>query len=76
MAWINTLRAELRKFSTWFYATLLALLPYADSIVLAINAHLPTLAQYLPENIYKAVGFVLVMINIVRSALREHKDQS
>lgn len=73
MSWSDTLRAESRKFFTWFYATLLAILTYADSIVLAVNTHLPTLAQYLPENIYKTVGFVLVLINIVRSALREHK---
>jgi hypothetical protein len=70
---IETLRAEARKFSVWVYAGLLAMLPYADSIMLAVNEHLPSLAQYLPENIYKAMGAVVVVCNIVRSAYHSHK---
>lgn len=73
MSWIDTLRAELRKYSTWFYASLLAILPYADSIVAAIATNMPALAEYLPANVYKALGVLIVVVNIVRSARTTHK---
>lgn len=70
----TTLRAEARKLSTWLYAGLLAALPYADDIMLAIGEHLPSLAQYLPENIYKAMGAAVVGANILRSIYTSHKQ--
>lgn len=74
MKLIATLRAEARKLSVWIYAGLLAALPYADSIMSAVSTHLPALAEYLPENIYKAMGAIVVGANILRSAYASHKQ--
>lgn len=70
----TTLRAELRKVSTWVCAGLLAALPYADDIMLAVAEHMPALQPYLPENIYKAMGAAVVAANILRSVYTSHKQ--
>lgn len=74
-SWLETARTELRKFYTWFYVALLALLPYGDSIMAAVSVHMPALAEYLPANVYKALGVAIVVVNIIRSAHRTHKGE-
>jgi len=65
-------RAWLRSAGVWFNAVLLAAFPFADQIIGAVNDNLPALAQYLPPNVYKAVGVAVVVFNLVRSAQRAH----
>jgi len=67
------LRSWLQSASVWFNAVLLAAFPFADQIVQAISDNLPALAQYLPPNVYKVVGFAVVVFNLVRSAQRARK---
>lgn len=71
---MKLIRAELRKISTWIYAALLAALPYADDIMLAVAEHLPALHPYMPENVYKAMGAAVVAANILRSVYISHKS--
>ena len=65
-------QAWLRSAGVWFNAVLLAAFPFADQIIGAVNDNLPALAQYLPPNVYKAVGVAVVVFNLVRSAQRAH----
>ena len=65
-------QAWLRSAGVWFNAVLLAAFPFADQIIQAINDNMPALAQYLPPNVYKAVGVAVVVFNLVRSAQRAH----
>ena len=65
-------QAWLRSAGVWFNAVLLAAFPFADQIIGALNDNLPALAQYLPPNVYKAVGVAVVVFNLVRSAQRAH----
>jgi len=66
------LKSWLRSAGVWFNAVLLAAFPFADQIIQAVNDNLPALAQYLPPNVYKAVGVAVVVFNLVRSAQRAH----
>ena len=66
------LRSWLKSAGVWFNAVLLAAFPFADQIIQAVNDNLPALAQYLPPNVYKAVGVGVVVFNLVRSAQRAH----
>lgn len=66
------LKAWLHSAGVWFNALLLAAFPFADEIVQAVNDNLPALSQYLPPNVYKAVGVAVVVFNLVRSAQRAH----
>ena len=67
------LQSWLKSAGVWFNAVLLAAFPFADQIVQAISDNLPALAQYLPPNVYKVVGFAVVVFNLVRSAQRARK---
>lgn len=63
----DTLRAELRALRTWVSAAMIAALPFTSDIMSAVNANLPGLAPYLPETVYKMLGFGAVLFNIVTS---------
>ena len=65
--------AALRSAGVWFNAVLLAALPFTDAILSAVRDNLPDLAPYLPPNIYKAVGFAVVVFNLARAAQRAHR---
>ncbi|WP_323142703.1 hypothetical protein [Massilia phyllosphaerae] len=67
------LHSWLKSAGVWFNAVLLAAFPFTDQIVQAISDNLPALAQYLPPNVYKVVGFAVVVFNLVRSAQRARK---
>jgi hypothetical protein len=67
------IRAELRKISTWANATLILMLPWADTIVATISSDLPMLQPYLPENAYKFMGGAVVVVNMLRSVWASHK---
>lgn len=65
---IDRLRAARKSFTVWLNALLLAAYPFADAIIAAIRENLPDLAQYLPANVFRAVGLALVIYNIVHAA--------
>jgi hypothetical protein len=67
------LNAWLRSAGVWLNAALLATFPFTDQIIQAVPDSLPTLAPYLPPNVYKAVGLAVVVFNLVRSAQRATK---
>jgi len=64
--------AWVRSAGVWLNTVLLIAFPFADQIVQAITDNMPAMAQYLPPNMYKAVGVAVVVFNLVRSAQRAH----
>jgi hypothetical protein len=67
------IKAAARSAGVWFNAALLAAVPFADQIVQGVNDYLPSFAPYLPPNVYKVVGCVVVAFNMVRSMQRAHQ---
>jgi hypothetical protein len=65
---MNRIQAWRRSVAVWLYAALLAAFPFADQIIQGVNDNLPALAQYLPPNVYKVVGLLVVLFNIVHAA--------
>ena len=65
---LDHIRAARKSFTVWLNAILLAAYPFADSIITAVHDNLPDLAQYLPANVFKAVGLALVVYNIVHAS--------
>jgi hypothetical protein len=68
------LAAAATSLSLRIHLLLLLIVPYTDDILQGVNEHLPALAQYLPANIYKAVGVAVVVANIVHAARRAHQQ--
>lgn len=68
-----TLRAEVRRKLTWAKAVLLLALPYADDITHYVKDHLQELQPYVPDNVYKAMGFVVVTASLVISFFVTHR---
>lgn len=64
---VEQFRAARRSFTVWLNALLLAAYPFADAIIAAIRSNLPELAQYLPANVFRAVGLILVIYNIAHA---------
>lgn len=65
---LDYLRAARKSFTVWLNAALLIAYPSADLIVAAVRDNLPELGQYLPVNVFRAVGLALVIYNIVHGA--------
>ena len=61
---MDKLRGALRSMTMWINGIFLALFPFADQMVQGIHDNLPDLGQYLPANIFKAVGIAVVLFNI------------
>lgn len=68
MTILDHIRAARKSFTVWLNALLLAAYPFADSIIAGVRDNLPDLAQYLPANVFKAVGLALVVYNIVHAS--------
>jgi hypothetical protein len=64
--------AALRSAGVWFNAALLVAFPFTAEIMQGVNDYLPSLAPYLPPNVYKAVGFAVVVFNMVQAMRRAH----
>ena len=64
---LDHIRSARKSFTVWMNAVLLAAYPFADAIIGAAQDNLPALAQYLPANIFRAVGLALVIYNIVNA---------
>lgn len=62
----------LRSFGVWCNAMLVALLSFTGEIAQALHTYLPSLAPYLPENVHKWIGLVVVVLNIVNTVRQRH----
>lgn len=69
----DRLGAVRRSAVVWYNAALLAVFPFTDQILQGLNDALPSLAPYMPANVYKTVGFVVVAINMIRAIRRAHR---
>jgi hypothetical protein len=67
---IARLKAWLQSAGVWFNAVLLAAFPFTDQIMQGVSDYLPSLAPYLPPNIYKIVGLLVVVFNMTRAMQR------
>lgn len=61
---MNKLRGALRSVTMWVNGIFLAAYPFADSVIQGVHDSLPDLAQYLPANMFKAVGLAVIVFNI------------
>lgn len=64
------LKAWAHSATVWWNATLLALFPFTDQIMQGLTDYLPNLAPYLPPNVYKFVGVVVVILSMFRAMKR------
>jgi hypothetical protein len=69
----DTIRAEVRKLTTWGKVALLAALPFASDIKDTLTQQLPALQPYVPENIYKFMGGAVVVLGIILSLVASHR---
>ncbi len=58
------IRGALRSVTMWVNGLFLAVYPFAEEIIVAVQENMPTLAEYLPANVFKAVGLAVVIFNI------------
>lgn len=72
----DRITAALRSVGVWTNALLLAAFPFTDQIMQGMNDNLPGLSAYLPPNVYKWVGLIVVMANIARAAHSAGKHRS
>ncbi|QJE03035.1 hypothetical protein HH212_26115 [Massilia forsythiae] len=66
----DRIKAWRQSAGVWLNAMLLVAFPYTDQILQGVSDYLPSLAPYLPANVYKWVGLVVVVANVVRAARR------
>jgi len=60
----KSIRGALRSVTMWVNAAALAILPFTDALVAGIAANLPALADYMPDNAFKALSGALIVFNI------------
>lgn len=65
---MDKLRGAWRSTTVWVNGILLTLWPFAGDLVIAAHQYLPDLAQFLPADIYKWVGGVIAVFNIIQRA--------
>lgn len=70
---MERLKAWRHAAAIWFNAILLAAFPFTDQIIQGVNDYLPSFAPYLPANVYKVVGFLVVVFNMVRAMQKARK---
>ena len=66
---MKTLKGALKSVTIWVNATLLAIFPFANDILLGIPDNLPQIAPYLPEDMFKTLGFIVVVFNIFQRTI-------
>ena len=63
---MDKIRGALHSVTMWVNGIFLAMFPFADQFVQGVHDAMPDLSQYLPANIFKGVGVVVVVFNIVQ----------
>ena len=61
---MDKLRGALQSVTMWVNGIFLAAVPFADQIAQGLHDAMPELSQYIPDNIYKAVGVAIVLFNL------------
>lgn len=61
---MNKIRGALRSITIWVNGLFLAVFPFAEQIMAGIHDNLPQLENYLPINVFKTIGLILVVFNI------------
>jgi len=69
----KVLRLQVRKVSTWAGAALIAALPWTNQIIAGVTDYMPRLQPYIPDNIYKTMGWVTTAGAMVISIYGSHK---
>lgn len=64
------LKAWAQSATVLFNASLLAAFPFTEQIMGMVTDNLPALAPYLPPNVYKVVGYAVVVFSMVRAMKR------
>lgn len=66
--YVNKVIGAFRSKVIWLNAVFLAMVPWADEIIAKLaqlSTELPALQPYVPDNIYKAVGTIAVIANLI-----------
>jgi hypothetical protein len=61
---MNKIRGAFKSLTMWVNGLFLAAFPFANEIVSGVQDNLPQMSQYIPENIFKTLGVIVVMFNI------------
>ena len=61
---MDQLRGAMRSVTIWVNGIFALILGSADQITAGIHDALPDLSQYLPTNIFKAIGIALIVFNL------------
>lgn len=61
---MNKFRGALKSLTIWVNGLFLAAYTCSDDIISGVRDNLPGLAEYMPANVFKAVGLALVLFNI------------
>ena len=61
---MNKIRGAFKSLTMWVNGLFLAAFPFANDIVTGVQDNLPQMGQYVPENIFKTVGMIVVAFNI------------
>lgn len=68
---MKKIRAIIAAIRARFNMLLLGLFPFADQIVAFVMANLPAFADYIPANVYKWVGFIVVLYATIRDEIKK-----
>ena len=61
---MDRLRGALKSVTIWVNLIFAGIISNADSIVSGLHSALPDLSQYLPTNIFKVIGVLLIVFNL------------
>lgn len=61
---MNKIRGAFKSLTMWVNGLFLAAFPFANEIVSGVQDNLPQMSQYIPENIFKSLGVIVVVFNI------------
>ena len=61
---MNKIRGAFKSLTMWVNGLFLAAFPFANEIVSGVQDNLPQMSQYIPENIFKTLGVIVVVFNI------------
>ena len=65
---MDKLRGALKSWTIWFNGVLLTAMPFSSQMIQGVHDNLPDLSPYLPDNIFKAIGIVVVIGNMLLRA--------
>lgn len=73
---MDKIRVFISAVRSRFNLLLLSLFPFADQIATFALAHLAEFSEFIPVNVYKWVGFVLVLYGAIRDEIKKRAAPS